>query len=140
MIVLAGVHAASSSPSVPIEVSALAALIGIVWWLVRRADSADTARDSELTHTRRELADARRELADVARAHADEIADLNRDHQATLEVQSGIRHDLINKLAAARGGLSMVVMADERCTCGATAAVAKYAASVLNQPAAGDGL
>lgn len=123
----------AESPSIPVEISALAALIGIVWWLVRRADSADTQRDTELAQTRKELSQARRDQADAERRHAEEIATLNRTHQAALDVQSDIRHDLTNKLSAARGGLSLTRMAGEQCTCGGAKAAADFAASLLNR-------
>lgn len=100
--------AASSAESLPASVSAVGALIAIVWWLVKRADSADARRDNELERVRGELDEVRKQHA-IALAERDARIEIGRD-----EV-----HELINRLTPMHGALSFVAGAIDRCTCGA---------------------
>lgn len=104
--------AASTDPSLPVNISALAALIGIVWWLVRRSDSADERRDVELSTLRSELAELR-EL------HTRELA----ARTAEVEIQRDEKHTLINRLAASRGALTLVHSGLAGCDCESMSAV-----------------
>lgn len=136
LLVLGWVFAAES-PSIPVEITALAALVGIVWWMVKRADQNDTQRDNELAQTRKELVEVRRDLVEQLKDHADELRLVEANHAQRLAVEADIRHGLVNALSAARGGLALIIQAAGECTCDATSlrAAAQYAQQVLaNRP------
>lgn len=117
MIDLLGVLAATEAPTVPVELTALAALIGIVWWLVRRSDTADKARDDELRAARRDAEELRketaRELKEIRDLHRIEVEQL----RAAAEIQRTEKHNVINQLASAKGALTLVESAAEECEC-----------------------
>lgn len=158
MIELLGIAAfliAAEAPSVPVEFTALAALIGIVWWLVRRSDQADKTRDEELRHARLALVDKEKahaeEIAHVRKAHADELAEIRtstartekelRDiHRveieqlrATVEIQRTEKHNVINDLAAAKGALTIIRNAADQCECGVLGPVPAIIAKILQE-------
>lgn len=146
---------AAEAPSVPVEFTALAALIGIVWWLVRRSDQADKTRDDELRQARRDLDEHRttsaKELADVRLAAATELAevraaasrtekelrDLHRveleQMRATAEIQRTEKHNVINDLAAAKGALTIIRNAADQCDCGVLGPVPDLIAKILQE-------
>ena len=117
----------------------------IVWWLVRRADKGDDARESELTRLRAENAsilqrhaeqlDAQQErhaslLAAESEAWRQEISKLRETsaeqlakEQAKTEQKSLEKHALGNQLAIAEGLVYTVVAVSGSCTCGALAQI-----------------
>lgn len=158
MIELLGIAAfilAAEAPSVPVEFTALAALIGIVWWLVRRSDQADKTRDDELRQARQALIDKDKahadEVANMRKTHADEVAeirtttartekelrDLHRVEieqlRAAAEIQRTEKHNVINDLAAAKGALTIIRNAADKCECGVLGPVPDIIAKILQE-------
>lgn len=112
----------AAETTLPAEITALGALIGIVWWLVKRADASDKVRDDE-------LADTRRELHDERKMHAIELAAMNQK----IELHRAEKHQRINELSAARGALFMVSTAMESCDCEALEFVAPMIHKILTE-------
>lgn len=158
MIELLGITAfvlAAEAPSVPVEFTALAALIGIVWWLVRRSDQADKTRDDELRQARQTIVDKDKaygeELAQLRKSQAEELAevraaamrtekelrDLHRieleQMRATAEIQRTEKHNVINDLAAAKGALTIIRNAADQCDCGVLGPVPGMIAKILKE-------
>ena len=158
MIELLGIAAfllAAEGPSVPVEFTALAALIGIVWWLVRRSDQADKTRDDELRAERKGRAEDRaafvKELAEVRATTAKEVADLRAEAlrtekelrdlhrieleqmRATAEIQRTEKHNVINDLAGAKGALTIIRNAVDQCECGVLGPVPDMIATILKE-------
>lgn len=99
---------AVNDPNLPTNISALAALLTLVWWLVRKADSADERRDGDLVKCQDTL---QQMIAD----HRIEIA----ERDARIEIGRSEVHDLVDQLAPLRGAVDFVGDAADRCTCGA---------------------
>ena len=117
----------------------------IVWWLVKRADKGDDAKESELTRLRTENAsilqrhadqlDAQQErhaalLAAESEAWRSEITKLRElsaqqldDERSRTEQKSIEKHALGNQLAIAEGLVYTVVAVSGACTCGALAQI-----------------